>query len=116
MRRFWLAVAALGAQIVGPAVAADWPVIAPAYNAAPPPPAIYSWWTGCYVGGNLGGAWSRAHYTHNNAVAVEDFTFTPLAVSGGGQIGCQYQWDSVVLGLEGTYSWTNLRQAQPSVL
>ena len=116
MRRFWLAVAALGAQIAGPAVAADWPVIAPAYNAAPPPPAIYSWWTGCYVGGNLGGAWSRAHYTHNNAVAVEDFTFTPLAVSGGGQIGCQYQWDSVVLGLEGTYSWTNLRQAQPSVL
>ena len=61
-------------------MAADWPVMAPTYDAAPPP-AVYSWWTGCYLGGNLGGAWSRAEYALDNTVAVERFTFTPLASS-----------------------------------
>ena len=51
--------AVLAVHFASPAMAADWPVMA-TYEAAPPPPAVYSWWTGCYVGGNLGGAWSRA--------------------------------------------------------
>jgi outer membrane immunogenic protein len=117
MKKLWLASLALAAQIASPAMAADWPVMTPTYSYTPPPPAIYSWWTGCYVGGNLGGGWSRAFYTHQNSAGVaEDFTFTPLGVVGGGQLGCQYQWDSLVFGLEGTYSWANIRQAQPSVI
>jgi len=118
MRKLWLAGAALAAQIASPAMAADWPVMTPTYDVAPPPPppAVYSWWTGCYVGGNLGGAWGRPEYTLDNTAARETFTFTPLAVIGGGQVGCQYQWNSLVLGLEGTYSWANLRQDQPSVV
>ena len=106
-----LSCATLAVHIAGPTMAADWPVLAPTYEAAPPP-AVYSWWTGCYLGGNLGGAWSRAEYVLDNTVAVERFTFTPLAVIGGGQFGCQYQWNSLVFGLEGTYSWANLRQDQ----
>jgi len=47
---------------------------------------------------------------------VEDFTFTPVALIGGGQFGCQYQWDSLVFGAEGTWSWANLQATQPSVL
>src|SRR5262249_48158083 len=35
---------------------------------------------------------------------------------GGGQLGCQYQWNSLVFGLEGTYSWANVRQGQPSTV
>src|SRR5262247_1394877 len=97
--------AALGAQIASPALAADWPVIAPTYEVAPPP-AIYSWWTGCYLGGNLGGAWTRAFYTQDNSVFTEDFEFTPKALIGGGQVGCQYQWNSLVFGVEGTWSWS----------
>jgi outer membrane immunogenic protein len=122
MKKFWLASAALAAQLASPAMAADWPPIQPTYApppptyAPPPPPAIYSWWTGCYLGGNLGGAWTRAFYTHNNSQVVEDFTFIPKALMGGGQLGCQYQWNSLVFGLEGTWSWTNLQQSQPSVL
>jgi outer membrane immunogenic protein len=117
MNKLFVASVALAAQIASPVMAADWPVMAPTYSYTPaPPPAIYSWWTGCYLGGNLGGAWSRPFYTLDNGVAVEDFTFTPLGVVGGGQLGCQYQWDSLVLGLEGTYSWANVRQSQPSVL
>jgi outer membrane immunogenic protein len=91
-------------------------VIAPTYEVAPEvaPPAIYSWWTGCYVGGNIGGAWGRPGYTHDNSVVVEHFEFTPAGLIGGGQLGCQYQWNSLVFGLEGTYSWANVRQGQPS--
>ncbi len=115
MKKVLLAGAVVAAQMASPALAADWPVMAPTYEAAPPP-AVYSWWTGCYLGGNAGGAWGRPFYTHDNGVVVEDFTFTPVALIGGGQLGCQYQWNSVVFGLEGTYSWANLRQAQPSTL
>jgi outer membrane immunogenic protein len=117
MKKLWLASAALAAQLAGPAMAADWPVFAPTYTPSPPPPpAIYSWWTGCYLGGNLGGAWTQAFYTHDNSVVTEDFLFKPKALIGGGQLGCQYQWDSLVLGVEGTWSWTNVRQSQPSIL
>ena len=115
MKRLWLASAALAAQLASPAMAADWPAIPPTY-APPPPPAIYSWWTGCYLGGNLGGDWTRANYTADNSQVVEAFTFIPKSVIGGGQLGCQYQWNSLVFGLEGTWSWTNLQQSQQSVL
>jgi outer membrane immunogenic protein len=116
MKKVLLSCAALAVHIASPATAADWPVLTPTYEAAPAPPAVYSWWTGCYLGGNLGGAWSRTEYVLDNTTAVERFTFTPLAVIGGGQFGCQYQWNSLVFGLEGTYSWANLRQDQPSTL
>ena len=115
MKKVWLASAALAAQIATPALAADWPVIAPTYEVAPPP-AIYSWWTGCYLGGNIGGAWGRPGYDHDNSVVVEHFEFTPAGLIGGGQLGCQYQWNSLVFGLEGTWSWANVRQGQPSTV
>ena len=116
MKKVLLASAVLAAQIASSALAADWPVIAPTYEVAPeaPPPAIYSWWTGCYLGGNIGGAWGRPGYDHDNSVVVEHFEFTPAGLIGGGQLGCQYQWNSLVFGLEGTYSWANVRQGQPS--
>ena len=116
MKKILLASAALAAQIASPALAADWPVMAPSYEAVLPPPAVYSWWTGCYLGGNVGGAWGRPHYTHDDSVAVESFEFTPVGVIGGGQFGCQYQWNSLVFGLEGTWSWANVQQHQPSTL
>jgi len=115
VKKLLLASIALAAQMAGPAMAADLPVPPPVYS-APRSPAIYSWWTGCYVGGNLGGAWSRPHYTHDNSVVVEDFTFKPVAAIGGGQLGCQYQWSSLVFGVEGTWSAANLQQSQPSLL
>src|SRR5947209_16092247 len=112
MKKLWLAGAALAAQLASPTMAADWPVIAPPYAPPPsPPPAIYSWWTGCYLGGNLGGDWTRAFYTHDNSTVVEDFTFIPKSVIGGGQLGCQYQWNSLVFGIEGTWSLTNIQQS-----
>src|SRR4051812_27209500 len=53
MKKILLATVALTA-LAAQAMAADMPVKAPAYKA--PPPAVFSW-TGCYVGGNVGGLW-----------------------------------------------------------
>jgi outer membrane immunogenic protein len=114
VKKLLFASIALVAQIAGPAIAADLPIGTPVY--APPAPVIYSWWTGCYLGGNMGAAWSRIHYTHDNAVVVEDFSFNPTTFIGGFQLGCQYQWNDWVVGVEGTWSGTGLKQTQPSVL
>ena len=72
------------------ASAADLPRKLPAYVPPPAPPPVMTW-TGCYIGGNVGGVFTRqqAHFnvgsiSHDNS----DFT-------GGGQIGCDYQWLAV---------------------
>ena len=107
---------ALAAFVVAPVAAADLSVRPQVYAPAVAPPPIYSWWTGCYVGGNGGGAWSRPRYTADNGTFVESFNFNPVGGIGGGHIGCQYQWGGLVLGVEGAWSWTNLRHAQPSLI
>jgi outer membrane immunogenic protein len=114
VKKLFLASLALATQFVGPAMAADLEVKAPVYRAGPP--AVYSWWTGCYVGGNLGAAWSSAHYTHDNGVVVEDFSFNPTTFIGGVQAGCNYQWSDWVFGFEGAWSGTGLKQSHPSAL
>ena len=55
MKRLLLAGVALSAFVAGPAIAADLRA-RPVYKAAPPVVTYYSW-TGCYVGGNVGGVW-----------------------------------------------------------
>ena len=75
------------------------PPAAPAYI----PPPVFSW-TGFYIGGNLGVAWTEAsvccdifgNSRHNSQQAV----FT-----GGGQVGANYQWNWLVLGVEGDFDW-----------
>ena len=90
--------------------AADLPRKAPA--AAPPPAPVYTW-TGCYIGGNVGAAWSRQ---------TGDFAAVPAVIQlpgtiaqndsngiGGVHLGCNYQFDPrFVVGVEGDWSWTGL--------
>ena len=90
MRRYSLALLAapvlsLGASQV--TLAADLarraPPPAPAYVQPAPPPYL---WTGCYVGGNVGGAWSNFEITDiatGGTVSTSNSGF-----AGGGQIGC----------------------------
>ena len=70
---------------------------------APPAYAPYNW-SGLYIGGHLGYAWSD-----------EDAIFTGTGLSGaldpsgflaGGQIGVNWQVGSWVFGVEGDMSWT----------
>jgi outer membrane immunogenic protein len=92
------------------AAAADLPVpqapppVAPVVSA---PAAIYNW-TGLYIGGHAGvgfgsSSWSDPFTGGNN-------TFnTGAGFLGGGQIGANYQWKMLVVGVEGDFSWTDLK-------
>ena len=103
--------------------AADMPVKAPPLPATP-----VSTWTGCYVGGNLGGAWARSDWTYRNInrydapgpagpIVATDNSFSMSSVIGGLQAGCNYEFASnVVLGIEGTWSVTHLDQTIPNVV
>jgi outer membrane immunogenic protein len=92
------------------ASAADLPRKAPA--AAPPPAPVYTW-TGCYIGGNVGGAWSRQTGDFAGVPAIAQVPGTidqnDSSVIGGVHLGCNYQLDPrFVVGVEGDWSWTGL--------
>lgn len=85
------------------ASAADLPRKAPA--SAPPPPAVHSW-TGCYLGGNVGGGWQRNHFV-DPITGINAGSDTGTGVVGGAQIGCDYQSANWVFGIQGMFDWTN---------
>ncbi len=93
---------------VNPAFAADLPT-----RKTPPAPVSSFTWTGCYVGGHVGGGWGQKDLTDFDLFG--DF-YSPVAdTSGwlaGGQIGCNYQFaTNWVAGIEVADSWANLRGA-----
>jgi len=75
-------------------------------------------WSGCYVGGNLGYYRSQfdSRITFDDVPGgvddpvPETYLNDPLTTkgfTGGGQVGCQYQVNHFVVGVEGDYNWTN---------
>jgi outer membrane immunogenic protein len=116
MKKLATVVAAI-ALIGTPAFAADMAVKAPPPTPAPVP---YTW-TGFYVGGNIGGAWTRNGQSEGQLFAGPGLAVSPLLpfdtngtnAIGGLQIG--YNWQFVpqwVVGIEGDWSWTNLTGSQ----
>jgi outer membrane immunogenic protein len=94
----------LAAVVVGgPAVAADMAVKAPPPPVAPIP---YVSWTGCYIGGQAGGAFTNMRERFDDGrIRGEDFNFDNGSWIAGGHVGCQYQFSSYwLLGVEGTWS------------
>jgi len=95
------------------ALAADMAVKAPIYK-APAPVALYDW-SGCYIGANVGGAWSRQDVDSSvPPVSNQAPGFATLSgsnVIGGAHVGCNAQFSSVVAGIEGDWSATNLSGA-----
>lgn len=101
-----LAGAALAAISAASALAADLPVKAAA------PATVYGW-TGVYIGGVVGGAWS----THD----ISDQALGPLlgapyaqgiaasGMIGGVDGGARYQVGKAVFGVEGDVTWGNLK-------
>jgi outer membrane immunogenic protein len=97
--------------VAAPVHAADLPV-APAYTpAAPPPPAIYNW-TGFYIGGNVGGGLlhdSATQTTTAPTVTLQGpIDVNPFNIVGGIQGGFDYQFGSVVVGAQASWSASNL--------
>jgi outer membrane immunogenic protein len=89
-----------------PALAADMPVRAPVYKAAPAP--IFNW-SGFYLGIEGGGGWADTR--HTNALGAGDSGTT--GISGGlfgGTYGYNAQAGSWVLGLEGDISWSGIEK------
>ena len=73
-----------------------------------PPPVPIPSWTGCYVGGNIGGAWSNIDLS---GVSGASFSATSSGFAGGGQIGCDYNnWgpSSWVVGIRNMLDATSL--------
>jgi outer membrane immunogenic protein len=111
MKKSIVATLAIGALIT-PAMATD--LALPVYRAppAPIPVPVFSW-AGCYIGADIGGAWSSQDVSNTsppiNAQAGVTGTIDGSGVIGGGYLGCNYQWSPVwLIGIEGDFSGTNL--------
>ncbi|SDN15256.1 outer membrane protein [Afipia sp. GAS231] len=77
-------------------------------------PVIATPWTGCYIGGNVGGGWNRM-----DTVRQLDVTGAPAPADygrekdssfiGGGQAGCDFQTGNLVFGVQGQFDFGNIR-------
>jgi outer membrane immunogenic protein len=126
-RSFGSALAAIVVLVGGldGAVAADMAV-----KARPMPVAVAYNWSGCYIGGNVGGKWARTSGSVDVPAATgpggaSGAASTPLFSNdagtfiGGGQVGCNWQSGNWVFGIEGDADgqrWSTSRTLLPGVL
>src|SRR6516225_756931 len=97
MYRKLLMATAAAAALAGPALAADLTRPPPPPPYIPPPPVFT--WTGVYIGGQVGGAWTTGSNTFTGfdpffpgGIAFSNsFNNSPSGVIGGGHIGYQVQ-------------------------
>jgi outer membrane immunogenic protein len=109
MKKLLLASSALA--FAGSAFAAD--VRMP--TKAPVPVAAPFTWNGCYVGAHAGYGWGEKGFSDPGLGA--GFAIAPLGATAevdtqgwlaGGQLGCNMQGGSWVLGIEADYAWANI--------
>ncbi|MGE5157541.1 MAG: outer membrane protein [Gemmatimonas sp.] len=104
MKKVFLATVALAAVgAAAPALGADLGARAPYYQKAPAyvPAPIYNW-TGFYIGGHIGGAFS----SDNNFSGLSTGNNSNGRFLGGVQAGYDWQLNpAFVIGLQGQYSW-----------
>lgn len=117
MRKLFFAqAAALTVIMAGPAVAADMPL-----KEAAPFAARFNW-TGCHLGGHIGGGFARKDITDpvqlvqdsflggGSTTGVTTVSPSPSGVVIGGQIGCDYQFaPSWVAGIEGAAAGSTMK-------
>ena len=107
MKRMLLTTVAVAALGSASALAADLPRKAPAYIPPAPPPIS---WTGCYIGGNVGGAFGHASASDDTTGASVSGNGSGFA--GGGQIGCDYQFaGGFVIGVRDMLDYTSNKRS-----
>ena len=108
--------AAIGALVATPVLAADMSVKVPPMMPAP----VYNW-TGCYAGANIGGIREHGNtpitLVDPTGIATAAFTTGRIAsgfsydrngVLGGGQFGCNWQVTNWVVGIETDFDGSGL--------
>jgi outer membrane immunogenic protein len=97
-----VALASVTLTISGMAHAADLGRPLPPPQPAFVPPPVYNW-SGFYVGGNAGVAWTQGDL---NDSFGNSFSNSQNAVfAGGGQVGANYQINWLVVGVEADFDW-----------
>jgi outer membrane immunogenic protein len=112
-----LAVAA--SALATAASAADMPVpAAPAYYPPAYRPVIYDW-TGIYGGVHVGAGLLEDQVTTTTTTALQpsgvQTKLSPFAVVAGAQAGFNYQIQQVVIGAEGTFTWSDISGTRATV-
>jgi outer membrane immunogenic protein len=116
------AITGIGLLTIAPGHAADLGVH-PIYT-APPPAAVvlpHFSWTGCYIGGHIGGGWGSIPDLAFTAgvppgeplppgFSIPSATGNTSGVLGGAQVGCNYQFaPNWVIGIEGDASAADIK-------
>jgi outer membrane immunogenic protein len=109
------------AGFVGSALAADLPVAQP-YTRAPALVApVPDYWTGFYIGGNVGGMSSRNCWNLTNVAGVaiantpSEGCHTSTGLLAGGQVGFRWQTSNFVFGVEAQGDWADLTGSNASL-
>ena len=103
---------------LGSANAADVPTppgVAPPVYGVPAVPASVWTWTGCYVGGHVGGGWSHKSWRDVTLGGAEFASHGVSGWLGGFQIGCDYQVGAWVYGVEAQAGWAGLFGDSPDL-
>lgn len=104
-KRLWLAAVASVALTTSSAFAAD--LSQPYYKAPPPPPVMAPpTWAGFYLGAEGGYGWGRARQT--DSTGFDSGRYPARGGLAGGTLGYNWQFNQVVLGLEGDGSWADI--------
>jgi outer membrane immunogenic protein len=111
--KFWSGVGVVASIVagVGAASAADLAVNAPVYKAAP---VILSDWSGFYIGVNGGYGWTDSTFV--NFFDPGDLNIKQKGGLFGGHAGYNWQWGSVVTGLEVDFDAADIHGTAPGFI
>jgi outer membrane immunogenic protein len=101
MKKFLMTCAALSVLALPSAGYAADLAVRPAPVVAPAAP-----WTGCYIGFHAGAGWGDKWWS--DYLIIDNVSYPTSGWVTGGQLGCNYQTGPLVVGAEGTWSWTNI--------
>jgi outer membrane immunogenic protein len=116
LKKSLLASASLGAIAIATGAHAADMASRPVYK-APAPVAIPFTWSGFYIGANIGAVWGRSSATDDptkstdlwiGGTAVGSVDANSTGIIGGLQLGYNWQFASLVVGLEGDISVSSL--------
>lgn len=111
MRKCLLSSAALVGLLSAPAMAADIPARMPV-KAPPPATAVAFSWTGCYIGAQVGYQWGKdreQQFFNPTGALFQEIHFNSKGVVGGGHVGCNWQSNAFVFGLEADVEGSGVR-------